>query len=162
MSDTFDADLDLDGEVETEETEASTPAPSGPDVDWQKETEKARKEAHGLRERLRRTEIEAEYGKDVAALLPTGLPIKEWKDFAEKLTEFRNQAAPPAQASVETPEAPPEEPTEAEKQLATASGGPATGTSQAAQERLTLKEMIELGQRDPAEAQARIAADLQR
>jgi hypothetical protein len=155
-------DLDLDGEDGTEETEAPTPAPSGPDVDWQKETEKARKEAHGLRERLRRSEIAAEYGKDVAELLPAGLPIKEWKGYAEKLTEFRGQQAPPAQASEDAPEAPPEEPTEAEKQLATASGGPATGTSQAAQERLTIAEMIELGKRDPAEAQARIAADLQK
>jgi hypothetical protein len=80
---------------------------------------KLQKENRSLRGRLRRAELGAEYGKDIAELVPDALPLKEWDAYAEKLVALRGQTG-----KEETPpegEAPAEPPTEAEQKLAVVS-----------------------------------------
>jgi hypothetical protein len=142
-------DLDLD--VELEELEATVAPPSGSEVDWQREAEKARKEAHGLRERLRRTEVASEYGKEVAELIPTNLPIKEWKGYAERLVAFRGQAtATDQQTTSESAEPAQEQPSEDDKKLSQALKGSATGTP--ATDKVSALQWMSLRQNNPSEA----------
>ena len=71
----------------------------------------------------------ASYDAEIVDLIPDTLPFKEREEFAEKLKALRGTSVEPAQAETATPEAPPEEPTEAEKQFALANASPASGTS---------------------------------
>ena len=81
---------------------------------------KARNEARSLRSKFARSELATEYGKDVVELVPNSLPLQEQRDLAAKLKDRLSQPAP-TQGSEErpaAPEAPPVEPTEAEKRIA--------------------------------------------
>jgi hypothetical protein len=148
----MDDDLDLDVENDLTDEETPSPPPSGPEVDWQRETEKARKEAHGLRERLRRSEIASEYGKEVAELIPAGLPIKEWKGYAEKLNTFRGQATASDQQTTDESPAPAAkaQPSEEDRQLSQVLKGSATGSP--ATEKVTALQWMSLRQQDPSAA----------
>jgi hypothetical protein len=143
-------DDDLDQEVETPEPDEQAAVRS--DADWKK----LQHENRSLRGRLRRSEIEAKHGKDVAELIPDEIPLSKWDEFAEKLA---------AKISVERPEdpvqqrevvpAPKEEPTPEERNLAAASGG--TSGAPAA-ERISAKSWMEMNQSNPAEARRLLAS----
>src|SRR5262249_21017139 len=153
-------DLDLDGE-DTEETEDETPpAPSPRESD--PDVAKLRRENHSLRARLRRTELAKKYGDDVVAMIPEGLPIKEWEAQAEKLVTFRGQTPsgqePKPDEEEEPPPPEPEPPTPAEQALATASSGTSIGTSAPTGSELSAKEIGELGKKDPQKAWEAIQA----
>ena len=143
--DEYDVDeLDQDVEDNTEEVEASP-------VD-DKALDKLRKENHSLRARLRRSELEAEFGSDVAALVPDALPLKEWKDYAAKLVALKGPAVSTAdQTDDEVAEAPQEEPTPAEKRLATVGKVSPPGAA-LPEELLTVAQIKELGKTNPEEA----------
>lgn len=142
-------DLDLD--VELEELEATVAPPSGSEVDWQREAEKARKEAHGLRDRLRRSEIEAEHGKVIAELIHSSIPMKDWKDYAEKLSALKGPAtATDQQTTSESAEPAQEQPSEDDKKLSQALKGSATGTP--ATDKVSALQWMSLRQNNPSEA----------
>lgn len=135
-------DDDLDPEVE-----AATEAPSDTrsDADWKK----LQQENRSLRSRLRRTEIEAKHGKDVAELIPDELPLTKWEEFAEKLAAKTQAERPVVPEQTETPETPKVEPTAEETRLAAAADTtppPSTQTSVA-----TAAEIGELMRTNPAE-----------
>jgi hypothetical protein len=154
-------DLDLDGE-DTEEEEQSPP-PAEPTGQGTPDVAKLRRENHSLRARLRRTEIAKEYGDDVAAMIPDGIPLSEWKTQAEKLKAFRGQTPggeePKTDEGTEEETPPPAEPpTEEERQLATASSGTSIGTSAPSGPDMTAKDIGKLGSKDPEKAWEAIQA----
>jgi len=122
-----DDDLDQ-GSEETEEKEE--PSTGGGDTVPRNQYEKVQKEARSLRTRLRRTEVEAKYGKEVVELIPEELPLTKWDEYAEKLS---TKLKPEPAAETDTPaEEKPEEATPKEKKLAavsTAQEGGAEGTT---------------------------------
>lgn len=150
----MDEDTDiLDPEVdEDEDDDQIVPAVEGDTVP-REQYEKAVKAERSLRTRLRRTEMESEYGKDVVELVPTTLPLKEQKALAAKLKErLGSQAATTpadesADASTETPEV---EPTEQERRAAAlvqqGSGSTSSGPMSAAEWRDVAKKDPALGQ----------------
>ena len=149
-------DDDLDQEVEEPEAPPVNDLQSQLDY-WQKKAQKADKEAHGLRTRLRRTEMTAKYGEDIVELIDEDLPLKKQEALAERLAE-RLRSNKEAQASqANGSEEPTAAPTEDELKLAAATGGPATGTSPALGQ-LSGREILELGLKDPARAMQEIQA----
>jgi hypothetical protein len=137
-------DDELDQDVETPEAQGQT-LPDRSDAEWKK----LQHENRSLRGRLRRSEIEAKHGKDVAELIPEEVPLSKWEDFAEKLAaKLSVERSEETQQREEAP-APKEELTPEERNLAAASGG--TSGSPAA-ERISAKSWMELNQKNPAEA----------
>jgi hypothetical protein len=104
-------------------------------------------ENRSLRERLRRSEIQAEHGEQIASLIPTSLPLNEWPEYAEKLSALIPKAPAPESADSEPANAPSEERTEREERLAAVAAPQATGTQP---EVLSAKEIGELMKSDPA------------
>lgn len=139
-------DVEDDDTIFDQDTEAPDAKP-GP-RDWEAEARKARKEAQSLRSRLRRTEIEAKYGADVADLIPDSMPMREWDDFAEKLADRlagSQTTSDPVDVVASNPE-----PTPEEQRLAAAAG--TSGYSTSAAERPSAKEILELGRVSPGAA----------
>jgi len=150
-----DDDLDLDVE---ESDETPDPTASAPDQAsfLQKQLEKARKENQGLRQRLRRTELEAKYPEPVVNLtVESGLPIDRWAEYAEKVAALAVVPAPEPQAEPETEE-PPQ--VDVPPGLVAAQGSPAPGAAPARSE-LSPKQILELAKRgNAAEAMKAIHA----
>ena len=128
-----DTDI-LDPEVDEDEDDDQIAPPVEGDTVSREQYEKVVKAERSLRTRLRRTEMESEYGKDVVELVPTTLPLKEQKALAAKLKErFGSQtAATQADESADAgTEASTEEPTEQERRaaalVAQGSGGSVAG-----------------------------------
>ena len=145
----YDED-DLDQGVE------EAPEEVAPSASEDKELGKLRKENHSLRTRLRRTELEAEFGSDVAALVPDALPLKEWKEYAGKLVALKGPAVSTADQTDEaTQEAPSEEPSEVERRLATVGKVSPPGAA-LPEELLTVAQIKELAKTDPDGAEALI------
>ena len=146
--DEYDDDLDQDVEEAAEE---ATPG----NLD-EKALEKLRKENHSLRARLRRSELEAEFGSDVAALVPDALPLGEWKEYAGKLVALKGPAVSTADQTEEaTEEAPQEEASPVEKRLATVGKVSPPGAA-LPEELLTVAQVKELAKTDPEGAEALI------
>jgi hypothetical protein len=139
VDENYDSDLDV-REPEAGAPEAPQAATESPDV------RKLRQENRSLRERLRRSEVEAKHGAEVAGLIPPSLPLDEWEDYAAKLADFR-QAPAPAPTESETVDAPSEERQATEAKLAAVVAPQATGTPQ---EILSAKEIGDLMKADPA------------
>lgn len=145
MSEYDEDDLDQDVEEVPEEVASSATD--------DKVLEKLRKENHSLRSRLRRSELEAEFGSDVAALVPDALPLKEWKEYAGKLVALKGPAVSTADQTDEaTQEAPSEEPSEVERRLATVGKVSPPGAA-LPEELLTVAQIKELSKTDPEGAE---------
>lgn len=121
---------------------------------------KLQNENVNLRRRLRRTEIEAKHGEDVAALIPDSLPLNEWQGFAEKVVAFRGAQVPETTPD-EAPEPPPVERQEREQRLAAVGASRTPG--HADRGALSAREIQDLMRTDPAEgikaAQAKYGSD---
>jgi hypothetical protein len=140
-----DDELNLDLDVGEPEADAA-PAPTGESGDDPR-YRKLQNENRSLRERLRRSEIQAEHGEQIASLIPTSLPLNEWPEYAEKLSALIPKAPAPESADSEPANAPSEERTEREERLAAVAAPQATGTQP---EVLSAKEIGELMKSDPA------------
>jgi hypothetical protein len=142
----YEDDLDQD-------VEAAPSAPEVPSLDsakLQKELERARKEAQGLRVQLRRSEMASEYGTDVLDYVPDDLPIERQKELAAKLAErFRSTTTVTDEAS-DVAEVTPEVPTPAEQRLAAVSGAPVGGTPQGTV--ISALDWMRLREENPTEA----------
>lgn len=130
-------------------------APEGPAIEEAegvdpKRLTKLQNENRSLRVRLRRTELQAKFGPDISELVPDTLPLKEWEAFAEKLQDFKGPAAQTDQTESVEVEAPVEEPSPAERQLAAVSRSSATGGPAAS--RMSAREWMDLNQKSPGEA----------
>jgi hypothetical protein len=115
-----DTDI-LDPEVDEDEDDDQAPPPVEGDTVSREQYEKVVKAERSLRTRLRRTEMESEYGKDVVELVPATLPLKEQRALAAKLKErFGSQAAQtqPDESADASPEVATEQPTEQERRAA--------------------------------------------
>lgn len=124
--------------------------------DWETEARKARREAHSLRRRLRRTEIEARFGRDVAELIPDELPIHKWDEFAGMIAARLPQPVEEA-ARPDEDVAPTLEPTPEERRIAAAFAGGTSGYhGEADIGTLSAKEIMELGKENPALAARQI------
>jgi 16S rRNA C967 or C1407 C5-methylase (RsmB/RsmF family) len=134
----------------TEDEVLETSEQEAPAAIDDKYVRKLKDENHSLRQRLRRTELEVNFGKDVVELIPEELPLAKWEEFAGRLAERMPKPAPPEQTE---PEASTEEPAqEAEPAgLAAVTNAPAPGTAVPG-ELLTVKEIKELGKTDPVRA----------
>lgn len=121
---------------------------------------KLKQENQSLRQRLRRSELEGTYGKDVVELIPEELPISKWEDFATKLQERLPKAqteAPDQETSTNEPPAQAEEPEPAA--LAAVAKGPAPGSAAApVGADLSAKELGQLAKDDFAAFSAAISA----
>ncbi len=120
------------------------PAESGEDPRYKK----LQHENRSLRDRLRRTEMVAEFGAEIVELIPPALPMKEWKGYAEKLQTFKGTAASETTQD-EAPEPPPVERQEQEQRLAAVGASRTPGN--ASTEVKTAREIQELMSVDPAE-----------
>lgn len=109
---------------------------------------KLKDENQSLRQRLRRTELEANFGKDVVELIPEELPLSKWEEFAGKLAE-RMPKAVEAEQTEPAPEdtSQEEEPTK----LAAVATSPSSGAPTAG-ELMTTAEIKELAKSDPVAA----------
>lgn len=156
MSDEGWDGLEPEGEPSAEEVAATSGFGDLPKA-TQEELKKRRKAEESLRASLHERENEvlaAKYRPEVLDLIPP-----EVTDFARRTelaeryqTALATSLSTGSQAEAEAPEAAPEPPTEAERTLATATGGPATGTSNLGVE-YTPKEIRKIGQKDPARAE---------
>jgi hypothetical protein len=131
---------------ETPEVSAEETAPAAGDDSAMR---KLKQENQSLRQRLRRTELEANFGKDVVELIPEELPLAKWEEYAGRLAERLQK---PEQTKAETPEAAPETPEVPEP----AAGLKAVATNQPASTPvahgtdLTSREIGDLYKTDPA------------
>jgi 16S rRNA C967 or C1407 C5-methylase (RsmB/RsmF family) len=109
---------------------------------------KLKDENQSLRQRLRRTELEANFGKDVVELIPEELPLSKWEEFAGKLAERMPKATP-----TEQNEPAAEEPTQevAPSGLAAVAATPSSGAP-ATEELMTTAEIKKLAKSDPQAA----------
>lgn len=121
---------------------------------------KLKQENQSLRQRLRRSELEGTFGKDVVELIPEELPISKWEDFATKLQERLPkavEAAPEQETSTTEPEAASQE--DEPTGLAAVAKAPAPGTAPgSANADLSATELGKLATDDPAAFSAAIAA----
>ena len=136
-------DLTDDSGLEPEAEDAA------PDPADDSAVRKLKQENQSLRQRLRRTELEANFGKDVVELIPEELPLSKWEEFAGRLAErFPKAESQPKQdeqaAEVSAPEVEP-------AGLAAVSGASTPGTPIAG-EPLTRAEIKELYKTDPVRA----------
>ena len=134
-------------EDEAPEVSEQETAPAVPD---DKELRKLKQENQSLRQRLRRTELEANFGKDVVELIPEELPLSKWEEFAGRLSE----RMPKQEAQTEQNEPAPEDaPQEVAPQsgLAAVAQAPSVGKP-ASEGLLTVAEIKELGKTDPIKA----------
>jgi hypothetical protein len=156
MQDDEDLGLGTEDEPDEEqEQEEQETEPAGDVASLQRQLKKKNQENHSLRVRERRAVLTTEYGKEVAELIPATLPLKEWKDYAEKLAALKGPAS--EQKTTQEQEAtqeevPEEEPSEAEKRLATAGTGSSLGTSATGSSTMEAGEILKLGKKDPERA----------
>lgn len=147
--DEYDDDLDQVDEVGSQSgTEAPSEAAEDPRF------KKLQNENRSLRERLRRTEIKAEHGEEIAGLIPPSLPLNEWADYAAKLASFRGATdpeTPPQEAPAPAVQVDPER----EERLA-AVGQSRTGA--APDNEYDPKAIPDLIRTDPARAMALLKA----
>lgn len=137
------SDMNDDLDQESGETEAA--AEESPVDD--KGLHKLKKENQNLRQRLRRSELEATFGKDVVELIPEELPLAKWEEFAGKVAERM-----PKQATEQTETAPPAQAQEPEPVgFGTVVNAPPSGT-QASEPLVTARQLHELFKTDPARA----------
>jgi 16S rRNA C967 or C1407 C5-methylase (RsmB/RsmF family) len=131
---------------ETPEVSAEEAAPAAGDDSAMR---KLKQENQSLRQRLRRTELEANFGKDVVEMIPEELPLSKWEEFAGKLAE----RLPKAQNQTEQNEPAAEEPAQeaAPAGLAAVSGASTSGAP-LEPELLTRAEIKELYKSDPVKA----------
>jgi hypothetical protein len=132
-------------EVETE-TEASTD---------DKEVRKLKQENQSLRQRLRRTELEGDFGTKIAEVVAkSGRPVNEWADYAAEIKALIPEVAPEA-----TTEPAAEEPSQEDEPTGLAAVTKATAPNSAtAGEQLTVAQIKELAKTDPIAANALVAA----
>jgi hypothetical protein len=128
---------------ETPEVATEDPAPQTDDPALRK----LKQENQSLRQRLRRTELEANFGKDVVELIPEELPLSKWEEFAGKLAE----RMPKDQAKQDEPAAEESAPEAEPAGLAAVSGASTPGTPIAG-DPLTSAEIKELYKTDPVRA----------
>jgi hypothetical protein len=141
-----DDDLGQDAEVAEEAVQEPTELPSGDG-----KLKKLQNENRSLRTRLRRSEITAKHGSDVADLIPDELPLTKWDEFAEKVAAKITVERPEQATDKQDAEASKEEPTAEEQRLAAAASGANSGAGNATAE-MTPKEIAELGKTDPVRA----------
>lgn len=139
----MDDDDALDQDVETPEAPDTSSAVRS-DADWKK----LQTENRSLRSRLRRTEIEAKHGKDVADLIPDEVPLTKWDEFAERLAAKIQVERPEVKEHAEAESAPKEEPTPEELRLAAAADTTPAPSSQASA--ATAADIAELMRTNPA------------
>jgi DNA repair exonuclease SbcCD nuclease subunit len=134
-------------EVETEEVPATE----------DKDLQKLRKENQSLRQRLRRSELEGEFGDKIAEVVAkSGRPVNEWADYAAEIKALIPEVAPESKTEPAAEEPSPEEEPSG---LAAVAKGPATASSQAnAASELSAKELGDLAETDPSRFYAAIAA----
>lgn len=162
--DELDQDVEepiFDQDTEAQDVEEPEPEHTLPDRDRsEKEFKKLQAENKSLRGRLRRTEIEARYGKDIADLIPGSLPMREWLEFAEKVRDRiaeESTAGRFAQTGQSVEEVSNPEPTAEERNLALAAAAGTSGYHDTALEGLSAKEILELGKVSPGAAERLIA-----
>ena len=139
----------MDEYTEDDALEASEQEDSAAVAD-DKELRKLKQENQSLRQRLRRTELEANFGKDVVELIPEELPLSKWEEFAGKLAERmpKAEAPEPEQNEQAAEDSPPEDEPAG---LAAVTKTPAPGST-SPEELKTVAEIKELAKTDPAEA----------
>jgi 16S rRNA C967 or C1407 C5-methylase (RsmB/RsmF family) len=138
-------------EVSPEDTETAQPDPELEDHPRYKQM---RAENQNLRQKLRRTELEANFGKDVVELIPEELPLSKWEEYAGRLAERLQKPAPPEQneqAAEETSQE--DEPAG----LAAVTNASAPGAS-LPEDLKTVAEIKELAKTDPLKANELITA----
>lgn len=138
----------MDDYTEDDAPEASEQEDSAP-VAEDKELRKLKQENQSLRQRLRRTELEANFGKDVVELIPEELPLSKWEEFAGKLAERMPKPEAPPEQNEQAAEDSPQEDEPAG--LAAVTKTPAPGST-LPEELKTVAEIKELAKTDPAEA----------
>jgi 16S rRNA C967 or C1407 C5-methylase (RsmB/RsmF family) len=120
---------------------------SAPEID-ENLLRKLKNENQSLRQRLRRTELEANFGKDVVELIPEELPLSKWEEYAGKLAERLQKQEPPKQDEQAAAEASQEdEPTG----LEAVTNASAPGAS-LPEDLKTVAEIKELMKTDPVKA----------
>lgn len=119
-----------------------------------KEIRKLKQENQSLRQRLRRTELEANFGKNVVELIPEELPLSKWEEYAGKLAD-----AIPKPAVPEQDEQAPEEASQEDEPTGLAAVTTASAPGASLPEDLkTVAEIKELMKTDPVEANRLVAA----
>jgi 16S rRNA C967 or C1407 C5-methylase (RsmB/RsmF family) len=143
----------VDDYTEDEAQEVSEEEGSAPEIS-ENVLRKLKQENHSLRQRLRRTELEANFGKDVVELIPEELPLSKWEEYAGKLAERLPKQAPPEQN-----EPAPEEPSQEDEPtgLAAVTNASAPGAS-LPEDLKTVAELKELARTDPVKANDLIRA----
>jgi hypothetical protein len=139
-------DLDLDPGTEEEPGSGTSEPEAAPEDPRYK---KLQQENRSLRDRLRRSEIEAEHGKEIAELIPASLPMKEWKDYAEKLSALKGPATQDETTQDEAPPVP-DQGVRAEREQRLAAVGASRSPGNAPETPLSAKEIQELMQTDPS------------
>lgn len=138
---------------EDDEADGQLPPAEGETVS-RAQYEKAVKEARSLRTKLRRTEMEAEFGAEVLEMIPADLPLKQQKALAgtikTKLDALTAQATP-ADGSAENSDADQGQPTEEEQRLAAVTSAGSTGTQTG--QIYSAKEWAALSKVDPVQGQ---------
>lgn len=138
---------DYTDEVAPEATETEQPEPSFDEN--HPRYKQLRQENQSLRQRLRRTELEANFGKEIVELVPEELPLDKWEEFAGRLAERLSKPEAPEAGQETPPEPAPQE--DVRTDVGTVTGAPAPGT-QAAGELMTVAQIKELAKTDPVTA----------
>ena len=142
----------MDDETYEDAPEVSDQEDSGPVAD-DSALRKLKQENQSLRQRLRRTELEANFGKDVVELIPEELPLSKWEEYAGRLAERLQKPEPEQNAQAA------EEPSQEDEPagLATVANASMPGAS-LPEDLLTVAEMKDLIKTDPVKAQELITA----
>ncbi len=120
----------------------------------EKDFRKLKQENQSLRQRLRRTELEANFGKDVVELIPEELPLSKWEEYAGRLAERLPKPAPPEQNEQAA-----DEPSQEDEPAGLAAVTNASAPGATLPEDLkTVAEIKELAKTDPVKANELIAA----
>jgi 16S rRNA C967 or C1407 C5-methylase (RsmB/RsmF family) len=138
-------------EVSLEDTET---AQSDPAIEDHPRYKQMRAENQNLRQKLRRTELEANFGKDVVELIPEELPLSKWEEYAGRLAERLQKQEPPKQDEQAA-----EESSQEDEPAGLAAVTNASAPGAALPEDLkTVAEIKELAKTDPVKANELIAA----
>lgn len=109
-----------------------------------------------LRDKVRRTDLRAKYGEDIAELVPEQLPPEKWDEFAEKLSALKKPEKEATQAEEAPEEAVKDKPVP--EGLKAATGATPSPTQARPNAELTNKQIAELGRTDPVAAWQEIQA----
>lgn len=136
---------------ESEDTEQEAPGEQ-PSLEYlQKREAKLAKENRSLRERLRRSELEAKHGKEIADFVAeSGAPITNWESLAEKAAAFTPRATDQEPGEGGAPDEGQAPSSEDEQKLAALASK--KGTAASDKGTMTVQEWVAFAQENPSAA----------